>query len=57
MKGASSVIHCAAMKHVIIGEITPEQTVATNVNGAQNVINACIANNVRKSILRVLISS
>ena len=33
--GASAVIHCAAMKHVGVCEVTPDQAVATNIIGTQ----------------------
>lgn len=44
------VIHAAAMKHVHIAEYNPEECIKTNVDGAQNVINACLANNVQRVV-------
>ena len=44
------VIHAAAMKHVLIAEYNPFEVVKTNVMGAQNVIDACLKNNVKKVI-------
>jgi len=44
------VIHAAAMKHVHIAEYNPEECIKTNVNGAQNVINACLENNVERVV-------
>ena len=44
------VIHTAAMKHVPIAEYNPEECIKTNINGAQNLINASIKNNVKKVI-------
>ncbi len=44
------VIHAAALKHVPIAEYNPMECIKTNVMGAQNVIDACIANNVKKII-------
>ena len=41
MKGIDYVIHAAAMKHVHLAEYNPDECVKTNVNGAQNVIDAC----------------
>ncbi|MEM6516368.1 MAG: polysaccharide biosynthesis protein [Bacteroidota bacterium] len=41
------VIHTAAMKHVHISEDNPSECVKTNVGGAENVINACLKNNVK----------
>ena len=44
------VIHAAALKHVEIGEYNPFEVVKTNVIGAQNVVEACMRNNVKKVI-------
>ena len=41
-KGIDFVIHAAAMKHVPIAEYNPSECVKTNINGAQNVINAAL---------------
>lgn len=41
-KGVDYVIHAAAMKHVPIAEYNPTECVKTNINGAENVINAAI---------------
>jgi len=41
-KGIDYVIHAAAMKHVPIAEYNPTECVKTNINGAQNVINAAL---------------
>ncbi|MCF2491820.1 UDP-N-acetylglucosamine 4,6-dehydratase (inverting) [Dyadobacter chenhuakuii] len=41
-KGIDFVIHAAAMKHVPIAEYNPSECVKTNINGAQNVINASL---------------
>jgi len=40
------VIHAAAMKHVHIAEYNPTEAVKTNIDGAQNVIEACLQTNV-----------
>lgn len=45
------VFHCAALKHVESGEYNPFETTQTNVDGTQNVIDACLANEVRTMIL------
>lgn len=50
MNGIDIVFHCAALKHVILCERSPEQAVQTNVQGVQNVIAAAQANNVEKVI-------
>lgn len=44
------VFHAAALKHVPKIEYNPFEAIKTNVIGSQNVIDACIHNNVEKSI-------
>lgn len=44
------VIHAAALKQVPIAEYNPMECIKTNINGAQNVIDACIENRVKKCI-------
>lgn len=44
------VIHAAALKHVPIAEYNPMECIRTNVNGAENVVMASLANNVEKVI-------
>ena len=44
------VIHAAALKHVPIAEYNPMEFIKTNINGAQAVIDASIAANVKKVI-------
>ncbi len=44
------VIHAAAMKHVHIAEYNPEECVKTNVDGARNVIDACLETNVKRVV-------
>lgn len=44
------VIHAAAMKHVHIAEYNPEECIRTNVDGAQNVINAALDTNVKRVV-------
>ena len=41
------VFHAAALKHVPVVEYNPFEAVKTNVMGTQNVIDACIQNNVK----------
>lgn len=48
--GVDIIIHAAAMKHVTASEYNPTECIATNVQGAQNIINAAIYNNVSKVI-------
>lgn len=50
LNGIDIVIHAAALKHVPIAEYNPMEFIKTNINGAQNVIDACLANNVEKVI-------
>ena len=50
MEGIDVVIHAAAMKHVPIAEYNPDEAVKTNIHGAQNVIDACLVNNVKKVV-------
>ena len=50
MEGIDTVIHAAAMKHVHLAEYNPMEAVKTNILGAQNVIDACLANNVKRVV-------
>ena len=50
MRGVDFVIHAAAMKHVPASEYNPMECIKTNINGAENVIKAALANNVEKII-------
>ncbi|MCK4441931.1 MAG: UDP-N-acetylglucosamine 4,6-dehydratase (inverting) [Sulfurovaceae bacterium] len=50
MDGVDFVIHAAALKHVPVAEYNPMECIKTNINGAENVIKASIANNVKKVI-------
>jgi len=50
MVGVHFVVHAAALKHVPIAEYNPMECIKTNVMGAQNIIDACIANNVSHTI-------
>lgn len=42
MSGVDYVIHAAAVKQVDTAEYNPDECIKTNVNGAQNVIDACL---------------
>ncbi len=44
------IIHAAAMKQVPAAEYNPTECIATNINGAQNLIDASIINEVEKVI-------
>lgn len=48
MKDVDFVIHAAALKHVPIAEYNPMECIKTNIMGAQNVIDSCIANGVKR---------
>lgn len=50
MDGVDYVVHAAALKHVPIAEYNPMEAIKTNINGAQNVIDACLHSNVQKVI-------
>ena len=49
--GIDIVIHAAALKHVIFAEYNPMEAVSTNINGSNNLVNACIKNKVKKCML------
>jgi len=44
------VIHAAAMKHVHLAEYNPMECVKTNINGAENVINAALKKGVKNVV-------
>ncbi len=48
--GVDIVIHAAAMKHITAAEYNPTECIATNVLGAENVIDAAIENDVGRVI-------
>lgn len=50
MNGVDFVIHAAALKQVPAAEYNPMECIKTNINGAENVIAAALANNVEKII-------
>ena len=50
MRGVDYVIHAAALKQVPAAEYNPMECIKTNVHGAQNVIQAALANEVEKVI-------
>jgi len=49
-KGVDYVVHAAATKIVPTAEYNPFEAVKTNVNGAMNVIDACIDNGVSRTV-------
>lgn len=50
VRGVDYVFHAAALKQVPSCEFYPMQAVQTNIIGTENVLNACISNNVKKVI-------
>ena len=50
LKGIDYVIHAAAMKHVPIAEYNPDECVKTNIDGARNVIDACLETEVERVV-------
>ncbi len=50
MRGVDFVVHAAALKQVPAAEYNPMECIKTNIQGAENVINAAIENNVQKVI-------
>lgn len=49
-KNIDYIFHLAALKHVPLCEEMPEETIKTNINGTQNIINAALYNKVKKVI-------
>ena len=50
MRNVDYVIHAAALKQVPAAEYNPMECIKTNIHGAENVIQAALANNVEKVI-------
>lgn len=50
MSGVDIVVHAAALKQVPACEYNPIEAVKTNIDGAKNIINAAIDNNVKKVV-------
>ena len=50
MNGVDYVVHAAALKHVPIAEYNPMECIKTNINGAQNVIDASLKCGVKRVI-------
>ncbi len=50
LEGVDIVIHAAALKHVPVAEYNPFEAVKTNVQGTQNLIDACLENNVQTAL-------
>lgn len=50
LDGVDYVVHAAATKIVPTAEYNPFECVKTNINGAMNLIDACIDKGVKKSL-------
>ena len=50
LKDVDFVVHAAALKHVDIAEYNPMEFIKTNIDGASNVVKACLENNIQKVI-------
>lgn len=50
LEGVDTVVHAAALKQVPTAEYNPFECIKTNVLGAQNVIEACLASDVRNVV-------
>lgn len=50
MEGIDTVIHAAALKQVPAAEYNPFECIKTNILGAQNVIEACLDNGVKRVV-------
>lgn len=46
-EGIDIIIHAAALKHVPIAEYNPDECIKTNIGGAQNVVDASLATDVK----------
>ena len=49
-KGVDYVIHAAALKQVPACEYNPNEAIKTNINGAMNIIDAALDNNVKRVV-------
>lgn len=49
-KKVDIVVHAAAIKQVPASEYNPTEAIKTNIDGAQNVINACLENKVKNIV-------
>lgn len=49
-KGVDTIFHTAALKHVVMCERDPIESIQSNILGVNNIINASIENNVKKVI-------
>ena len=50
LKNIDIVVHAAALKQVPAAEYNPTEFIKTNIIGAQNIINCCLKENVKKVV-------
>ncbi|MDH3626306.1 MAG: UDP-N-acetylglucosamine 4,6-dehydratase (inverting) [Acidobacteriota bacterium] len=50
MRGIDLVVHAAALKQVLAAEQNPMECIKTNIHGAENVISASLANDVKRVV-------
>ena len=50
LKDVDILVHAAALKHVPISEYNPTEFIKTNIIGSQNIVDACLNNNVENVI-------
>ena len=50
LEGIDTVIHAAALKQVPAAEYNPMEFIKTNVLGADNLVNACLATEVKRVV-------
>lgn len=50
LEGVDVLVHAAALKQVVAAEYNPMEYIKTNVLGAENLIEACMSNGVRKVV-------
>lgn len=51
LEGFNFVIHAAAIKHVVMAEMNPQECHKTNIDGTRNVVEACKKNGVKRTVL------
>ena len=51
LNGCDQVYHCAALKHVGLCEYNSFEAINTNILGTNNIVNACIKENISRAIL------
>ncbi len=50
LMGIDIVVHAAAMKHVPLAEYNPTEAIRTNIDGAMNLIDACLDRGVKRVV-------